>query len=73
MLRFLQILKPMQCRERKVSRKEFYEDLKQTRQDYIIRPDDMCAWKNDSNGAIVSASSRGFRACREYLNKLFTP
>mmetsp|Transcript_46320 Transcript_46320/g.47021 ORF Transcript_46320/g.47021 Transcript_46320/m.47021 type:complete len:331 (-) Transcript_46320:206-1198(-) len=58
-------------RERKVSKKEFYNGLKEAKTEFKIKGSDFCAWKNDDTGKVISTSFSGFQACKSHLEESF--
>lgn len=59
-------------RERKVSREEFYQTLRDTLEEYNILPSDTCAWMDGATGGIVETMYEpGFDGCMEHLETSF--
>lgn len=58
-------------RERKVSKVDFYRELRNTKAEFNIRSIDMCAWKNDMTGKTIPTGSGNFKACKLHLEESF--
>ena len=58
-------------RERKVTKQEFYEELKKVIVSYNILDEDVCGWQNNAVGQAERTERSGFRACRLHLRESF--